>query len=211
MTRWGTAKGILAIAGLVLFAGCVHIVKNDPWMSGDVIGVKKTAPEPDLAVAWRGEADPWKDAEGSPANVIGGESALDGPGAARGIAGAVSSDPRPSNASGLEGELRALAARVDRLERRAGTGVAVEARSAPRAAAPSKRPVDIYKVDPAGQTVWITAGTRTGIEKGRTLDILRGGKAIGVARVVRVWSDRSELAVLWASGKLMRGDTAVPR
>jgi len=211
MRRWGTAKGIFAIAGLVVSAGCIHIVKNDPWTSGHVIGVKKTAPEPDLAAAWRGEADPWKDAERAPGNVIGGDSALDGAGAAEAVAGPVPSDRVGPGASGLEGELRALAARVDRLERRVGTGVAAQGRPAPRTAAPPKRAVDIYKIDPTGQTVWIGAGSRSGMEKGRTLDILRGGKAIGVARVVRVWADRSELAVLWASGELKSGDTVVPR
>jgi len=208
--RWGTAKGIFAIAGLVVSAGCIHIVKNDPWTSGHVIGVKKTAPEPDLAAAWRGEADPWKDAERGPGNVIGGDSALDGAGPGNTVAGATPSDRGGPGASGLEGELRALAARVDRLERRAGIDVAAQGRPVPPAAAP-KRPVDIYKIDPTGQTVWISAGSQRGMEKGQTLDIVRGGKAIGVARVVRVWADRSELAVLWASGKLKRGDTVVPR
>jgi len=211
MRRWGTGKGILAIAGLVVSAGCIHLVKNDPWMTRDVIGVKRAAPKPDLAAAWRGESDPWKDVEKSPGSVIGGDSALDGAGAAEAVAGAITSDRGGPGASGLEGELRALAARVDRLERRVGTGVAAQGRPAPRTAAPPKRAVDIYKIDPTGQTVWIGAGTRAGMEKGRTLDIVRGGKAIGVARVMRVWADRSELAVLWASGKLKTGDTVVPR
>jgi hypothetical protein len=210
-SRWGMMKSLFALAALVVPIGCIHLLARDPWMSGHVIGVKQTAPKTELDAAWRGEADPWKGTEKIPDAVIGGESALDGGKGAAAAADAALSDRGNRSAASVEGQLVALAARVDRLERLVDSGAAS---AAPRAAAPSKppaRPIDIYKVDPSGQTAWISAGTQNGIKKGQTLDVKRGGKSVAVARVVRVWPDSSELAILWASGKLQRGDTVVPR
>ena len=212
MSRWGMMKSIFALAALVVPIGCIHLLARDPWMSGDVIGVKQTAPKTELGAAWRGEADPWKGTEKVPGAVIGGDSALDGGKGAAAAADAASSDRGDHGAPSVEGRLVALAARVDRLERLVESGAAG---GAPRASAPPSkppaRPIDIYKVDPSGQTAWISAGTEKGIEKGQTLDVKRGGKTVAVARVTRVWPDTSELAILWAAGKLQRGDTVVPR
>ncbi len=199
-------KSILAIAALVVPAGCIHLAGPDPWKSRDVISQPKPAARSDLAAEWRGEADPWKDAEKSPGAVIGGDSAFE---KGRG-AGAAPLDVR-GGTSDVERELSALSSRVDRLERRAEPGASARTPRASAPAMPPERPVEIYKVDPSGQTAWIAAGSQRGMKKGQTLDVMRGGKAVAVARVVRVWPDTSELAILWANGKLQRGDSVVPR
>ncbi|MHC5057059.1 MAG: hypothetical protein ACYTKD_20470 [Planctomycetota bacterium] len=206
MKRFG--KGILAVSALCLSAGCIHLASSDPWMSGDVIGVKKAAPEPDLTATWRGEADPWKGVEKPPGAVIGGDSAFD---KGKGAAAARSAASVSRGSPGVEREVRALAARVDRLERLVGTGAPAPAPRASAPALPSARAVEIYKVDPTGQTAWIAAGTRQGIQDGQTLQVMRGGKAVAQARVARIWPDASELTVLWANGKLQRGDSVTPR
>lgn len=212
MKRFG--KSMVAASALCLSAGCIHLATNDPWMSGDVIGVKKAAPEPDLAAAWRGEADPWKGAEKSPGTVIGGDSAFDRGGGAAAVRSASSldrGDRGGRGAPGVERELGDLTARVDRLERLVEPGAVAGAPRASGPRLPSAQAVAIYKVDPSGQTAWIAAGTRNGIQEGQTLQVMRGGKAVAQARVARVWPDASELTVLWANDKLRRGDSVVPR
>ncbi|MHC4252789.1 MAG: hypothetical protein ACYS9X_27030 [Planctomycetota bacterium] len=199
-------KSMFAVSALCLSAGCIHLASSDPWMSGDVIGVKKAAPETDLAATWRGETDPWKDTGKAPGAVIGGDSAFD---KGKGAAAVKSATSTGGGSSGVEREVRALAARVDRLERLVGTSA-----PAPRASAPARasvQAVEVYKVDPTGQTAWIAAGTRQGIKEGQTLQVMRGGKAVAQARVARIWPDASELTVLWANGKLQRGDSVTPR
>jgi hypothetical protein len=185
-------------------------MRNDTWGSGQVIGVTRPAPAPapDATAVWQGKGDPWKDAAKPSGAVIGGDSAFE---KGRGASAAGRSS---RGAAGVERELRDLDARVDRLERLvAAGGVGTSARPA-RASAPARapgRPVEIYKVDRTGQIAWIAAGTRRGIKEGQTLQVMRGGRAVAQARVARVWPDQSELTVLWASGKLQRGDSAVPR
>ncbi len=204
------AAGALGALALGLSTGCIHLVRNDTWGSGEVIGVTKPAPDPapSAATVWQGKGDPWKDPAKPAGAVIGGDSAFE-KGRGESVAGGSS-----RGTAGLEHELRDLDARVDRLERLVASGGVGTSASPARASAPARapgRPVEIYKVDPTGQTAWIAAGTRRGMKEGQTLQVMRGGKAVAQARVARVWPDQSELTVLWANGKLQRGDSVVPR
>jgi hypothetical protein len=81
--------------------------------------------------------------------------------------------------------------------------------AAPPARAPE--PVSIDKVDPSGQAGQLSAGTQRGMQKGQTLNVMRRGKMIGVARVISVQSNTSEIVILWSADKLFPGDTVVPR
>lgn len=210
MSRWRMKTSVFALAALVVPMGCIYLAGRDPWISDDVIGIRKTASGPDLAAAWQGKGDPWKDAEKIPGTVIGGDSVLAGDKRAATVANAASANRVDLGPQSVERKLNALAARIDRLERIARSDGSVQ--SVPSSPArPPAPPVEIYKVDPSGQIAWVSAGTQKGMKKGQTLDIMRAGKAVGVARITRVWPDTSELAVLWATGALQRGDTVVRR
>ena len=198
-------KRMLACA-VIVSAGCFRTGYYDPWAQRGITMRPEARREQGQAKAmWEGRGNPWADLK-KPTNVIGGESSFKGGAPARTHP---RRNPPSQKISGGEvaRELDVLAARVDRLERIVGSGGATKA-TAP-AAAP--RPaMTIYKVHPDGQTAWVTAGSSAGVNKGQTFQVTRGGTAVAQVQVARVWPNVAELSLLWANGKLQRGDVLEP-
>jgi hypothetical protein len=183
------------------------VLDYDPWERRGVTMKPEARREQQKAKdAWEGKGDPWSDLKEKPTNVVGGESRFknETPGRAQ-----PRRNPPPQKIPDAEvmRELQVLAARVDRLERMMLSNAATKAATP----APAPRSVmTIYKVHPDGQTAWVASGSTAGINKGQTFQVTRGGTAVAQVQVSRLWPPVSELSLLWANGKLQRGDVLAP-
>jgi len=197
----------MLVCAVIVSAGCFRSGYYDPWAQRGITMRPEARRQQDQAKAmWEGKANPWADLKSTPTNVIGAESTFKGGAPAR-------AQPRrnPPSQKISDGEvtreLQVLAARVDRLERIVGSGGATKATAPAQAQRPA---MTVYKVHPDGQTAWVAAGSAAGINKGQTFQVTRGGTAVAQAQVARVWPNVAELSVLWANGKLQRGDVLAP-
>ena len=207
-------------SAVVLASGCM-IIQTAPWgRRGIVMNDAARSDQARAEAVWHGRADPWAEIGTVPSGAIGVESGFSGgvPGTQATRTLSATRRPPDGTLSGAEltREVEVLAARVERLERTVargaeGAGANATAGADTRAAAATPSPARlIYKVHPDGQTAWVHAGSTSGLKPGQTFRVTRGGKAVAQVRVARIWPNVAELSVLWANGKLARGDSVVP-